>query len=185
MTVVHVQNPKSNTTTFLLNFFIPGAGHVYASGGERWGLLITNIICAVLAPFVYVTLAGNVIVWVIAMAMSASVTSEYNARLEQVAHAEVESRELDAKKVVGAEVARQFAKVHEMVGAGLVTTEEADRLRAETIATCMNGWTSEEMIEFLSPFAPLVKSGAISDSDLAEVKKAYALIRKSKPAMSA
>ncbi len=181
----HQAPPKSAGVTFILNFLIPGAGHVYASGGEKWGLLAMNIVCAVLAPLVYVTLIGNVVIWLVAMASSASVTAEYNGRADQQVRADAESRQLDAKRVVGADVARQLVKIHDMATAGLVSPDEAAKLRADTISSCMNGWTSEEMIEFLSPFAALMKSGAMTDADLAEVKKAYALIRKGKPAMAA
>ena len=69
---------KSTGTTFLLNFLIPGTGHLYASGGERWGYFATNLTCAVLGTVLIFPWLGNIIVWLIAMIDSDNVTTHYN-----------------------------------------------------------------------------------------------------------
>ena len=73
-------SPKSSGTTLLLNFLIPGAGHVYASNGERWGYLAANIVCAVSGACIYLPWIGNVVIWIITMSASSEVTQEYNGR---------------------------------------------------------------------------------------------------------
>jgi hypothetical protein len=165
-----------------LNFFIPGAGHLYASGGERWVLFVMNIICAISVPVVYVTFIGNLIIWIVAMVGSRGITDEYNQRLEAPVRAALDEKAINEDRVVGADVARQLAKIHETQIAGLIDALEAQRLRTDTLSKASGGWSSEGMIEFLSPFAALTKSGAISESDLAEIKRTYTLLKKGRPA---
>jgi len=82
---------RTVNTTFWLNFIIPGAGHLYASGGEKWWLLAAHIgfvfatmlLFAVAGPLGFFPMLLDVLVWIRGMVESRSVTEFYNEKYEE------------------------------------------------------------------------------------------------------
>ena len=101
---------KSAGTTLLLNFLIPGAGHLYASGGEKWGLFAINITCAVTGTFLYVPWIGNLIVWVVSMSDSGKVTRLYNEKLDDQIASEENAETERARRDKEREAVREKAE---------------------------------------------------------------------------
>jgi len=93
---------KSTPVTLLLNFFFPGAGHVYADG--RWKILVTNIGSSVAGsllagcagePRVYLLISFpiNTICWVVGLATSSKVTWEHNFQIQATYEDEEEAQD--------------------------------------------------------------------------------------------
>jgi hypothetical protein len=201
---------KSSGTTFILNFLIPGTGHLYASGGERWGPLAINIVCAVLGAVIVFPWIGNLIIWIYTMVTSGSITQEYNelhmdyeedlswkreqererGRVERAKREQREAQQriekaererIDEARVNGAELASKMAKVQTLVSAGVLDAAEGEAERAKIIAGCLNGWTGEDKLTFLGPFAELLNQGTLAATDLQAVKNLYSALSKKRP----
>lgn len=87
---------KSVSSTFWLNFFVPGAGHIYASAGEKWWLLAahigfvfaTMILFAVAGPLGLFPMLLDLLLWIRGMVESRSVTEFYNEKYEEQVESE-------------------------------------------------------------------------------------------------
>jgi hypothetical protein len=203
-------NQKSASTTFILNFLVPGVGHLYASGGKRAGPLAINIVCAVLGAVIYFPWLGNLIIWIYTMVTSSSVTDEYNAaylnndedlswRREEAQrrtreaqarraieetgrkHQREETERIEATQVRGGLLASQLAKVQTLVSAGVLEKSEGDAERAKIISSCLGGWTTEDKLTFLGPFAELLNQSTLAANDMQAVKNLYAALAKERP----
>lgn len=202
--------PKNNGTTLLLNFLIPGSGHVYASDGKEWGLLAANIVCAFTGALLILPWFALPFIWIIAMHGSSSVTQRYNQlelegqeeelwEAEQRRSAEMEAKEreaaqrareeaarlkseaIDAKRVTGSVLSQKMARLHPLQQTGVLSGDEVSRERAKLIAEALTGWTDEELADFMSPFAELKLSGALDSEALSAVKTVYGGLSKSRP----
>jgi TM2 domain-containing membrane protein YozV len=116
---------KSPSTTFWLNFFIPGSGHLYASGGERWGLFAINVGCALLGGLLIFPWIGNIVVWVMSMAQSSAITAEYNGRA--VEEADLAQRERAAADEQAARKRAEEARVRADEQARAAAREASER----------------------------------------------------------
>lgn len=205
---------KSGSTTFWLNFFIPGAGHLYASDGEKWGYLAINVGCALGGTVLVFPWLGNIVVWILSMMSSSAVTEEYNSRgaqaqdhdrslrqeeearqrqareaedrkkaeQQRITAAEAASRQaIDAREVRGEVLAQRFARLGVLTTTGMLSAAEAEGERRKLVAESVGGWTSQDLTEFLSPFADLLQQGASRPEDLVAVKGLYAALRKGRP----
>lgn len=205
---------KSAGTTLLLNILLPGAGHIYASDGERWGLLAVNLTCAITGTFLVLPWVGNVICWILAPVQSSSITEEYNRRsldaeedalreeqdrrreaAEAKAAAEAraeanqahqeETRAIDERRVTGEALARQLARLHALESTGVISDDELLQELRKITAKSVGGWTEESLADFLGPFAEMVQAGTITTSTLTTVKAIYAALQKHRPQASA
>lgn len=182
---------KSPGTTFLLNFLVPGAGHIYASGGERWGLLAAYLGCAALTPLLFVPVVALPVLWIVSMVQSSDITKEYNQRLAEAMRLheqrlleskrdEEVRREDESKKetsrISGSALARQLAKVAALGKAGILSAEELQREKAKILSSAYEGWTDEDLATFLSPFVGLVNEGSISQEELNEIKLMFEML---------
>jgi hypothetical protein len=192
---------KSLGTTVLLNLLIGGAGHVYASGGERWGFLVANLVCAVLAPFTGITALGCVLVWITSLLTSGTVVVEHNDRLKAKEEAVLEQRALKAAeekkaaeeataeenrlakaardKVSGAELALKVGRLSSLKASGMLTEEEYSQQTGQLLSEAYEGWTDEDLPTFLGPFAVHKESGSITDAQVQELKKLHSLLPRS------
>ncbi len=177
--------PKQTGITLLLNFLIPGAGHVYATNGERWGYLAGNIICAFLTPILLVPFLGNLAIWVITLMESSAVTETANRKLLSTEESQViekeRSREIENSRLRGEELAQSYMKLQTLRNAGVMSDEECVNEKRRLIAKNLNGWTDQQMVDFLGPFAQLVNEGAISENELRSIKSLYAALSKERP----
>jgi hypothetical protein len=78
-----VAGEKIPGTALLLNFLLPGAGHLYGSGGKRGtAVLVVNLICGVITaalfaaapPFAIPTFLVQLILWIQSMSYARAVT---------------------------------------------------------------------------------------------------------------
>lgn len=161
---------KSGGVTFLLNFFIPGTGHVYASGGERWGLLAINIGCAIAGAFLILPWLGNLIVWVLAMVQSSSVTNEYNNRLIDSLDAEEdrarqlrEQQRRDERKAKAAAAEREASE--KAAAAERAAAQEAQR------AVDAKRVSGADLAERFAKLATLVSAGVMAEAEADSERK--------------
>jgi hypothetical protein len=185
---------KEVWATLLINFFFPGGGHLYASGGkEGMPILVGSLVCWVLTPFVYVTGIPILIFVVITMAQSQEITGKYNllleddeedrrasneARLAREREVTEEAALKQKREVKGEALARQYRQISTLVAADVLSEAEACEERKKLIVGAMDGWIAEDVTAFLTPFAPLKSEGVVSDEDLAAVKSLYKTLPK-------
>ena len=194
---------KNPNTTGILNFFIPGVGHLYASGGEKWGLFVINLLCAFTGAVLILPWIGNLIVWIVALLQSTAVTNEYNSRaekwVEERAREEEERVEkederrleeqedaareqrIDARHVSGEDLAQRYARLHSLVVTGVLSEDERKAEQGKLIDSSNIGWTKEDVADFLGPFAVLVREGECTEDELAEIKGLYSGLAKDRP----
>ena len=201
---------KSSSTTLLLNFLIPGSGHLYASGGEKWGLFVGNLVCAFSGAVLILPWIGNLVIWGIAMVDSSNVTAVYNIRHDDqeeeavlhqraVAHAEAQATAqaiaqteaeetararkagIDSRQLDGEALAQKFARLSVLASTGVMDAEEISSEHKKIISSSLSGWTEQDIATFLGPFAQLLSQGMIDDSMLKSVKSVYGAIPKSRP----
>lgn len=201
---------KKSSTTLLFNFLIPGTGHLYASGGEKWGLFVGHLVCAFTGAFLILPWVGNVIIWLIAMVDSSSVTAMYNirhddqveeavrhqaaaaqakseAKAKAIARTEAEetarAREatIDSRQLDGEALAQKFARLSVLASTGVMDADEISSEHRKIISSSLTGWTDQDIATFLGPFAQLLSQGMIDDSILKSVKTVYSAIPKSRP----
>jgi hypothetical protein len=166
-----VTGAKSPSLALSFNFFIPGSGHLYASGGTKgWGLLIGNLLLGMTVPFVYVTFLGNVIIWIYAMATAGGVARDYNRQLEAALEQQRASRAADALLVRGAQLAEEFRKLASLRKINVLSEEEFTRQRSAVVEGLIGRRTTESLGEFFVPLAALIESGELRTADIDRLK---------------
>jgi hypothetical protein len=115
-------------------------------------------------------------------AAEAQAEAERQAKKEaaMVKKAEV-AQAVDAKHVCGADVAQKFMKVQTLVSAGVMDETEGKTERAKMFAKLVSGWTDEDMMDFLAPFAEMKTQNVLSDQDMRAVKNLYGALSKKRP----
>lgn len=182
-------NYKSSGIALLLNFLLPGAGHLYASGGSKGvALLIVNIVVALLFPVVYFTILINIGIWIYAMATSSSVTAEYNALLDgQIAQSKRESevraeqaetskrlaQEQAARRITGYALAEEFSKLAKLRDMKVITDNELALKKEGIFSGLREKYTNENIGDFFIPFGILIEGGVVDQSDVDRLKEIY------------
>jgi hypothetical protein len=193
------QSPKAEGTAQLLDFFLPGAGHIYGTAGEKGvGLLVANILCAITVPFVYVTFIVNIILWIYALATATSVTRGRNSRIieaqNMIRSSAQDAQQEEARKraaqqdmkqraeaeqrtlVTGREVALELSKLDVLRKMKVVAEPEFQSKKGEFIVALMQKKTRESMADFFMPLGQLFESNVIDQGDIDALKKLYAVI---------
>ena len=88
---------------------------------------------------------------------------------------------IDAKRVSGADVAQKFMKIQTLVSAGVMDETEGKTERAKMFAKLVGGWTEEDKMDFLAPFAEMKTQNVLSDQDMRAVKNLYGALTKKRP----
>lgn len=178
---------KSPQTAFILDFFFPGVGHLYASGGEQGaGLLIANILVAATIPFVYVTALISFVIWGYAWTTARDVALEYNKKVAAQSRAgadqlkEIERlravQDTQARLIRGLELAEEVRKLASLRKMNVISDVELATQKRQLIDQLRTRQTTESVADFFLPLGPLLDSGDIVDADIAELKLIHAMI---------
>jgi hypothetical protein len=90
--------------------------------------------------------------------------------------------EVRSQRVRGAEVAQRYARLTVLETTGVLSQAEVAAERKKIVANAVaNGWTDEDLTEFLGPFADLVSGGTLDGESLQLVKALYASLKKGRP----
>lgn len=177
---------KSEGLAILFNFLFTGAGHIYASGGQRVGLLIAALICGATVPFLYVTIIGNLVMWIVGMATGASVAREYNEALdaeEESLIKEARRNEIDriemAKLISGSTVATEIAKLANLKSMNIISADEFRVKKNEFIRNLLTNRVEESMADFFMPLGTMVQDQTLELEELEKLKTVYSQIFKS------
>lgn len=187
-----MRTEKKTGVTLLLNFLLPGVGHLYASNGESGvGILIANIVCGLLTPFLYLPIFVCLVLWIVAMAQSGSVTAKWNRYFDSMHEAEVFEKEERAERqtrearraelenqnrITGHMLSRELSKLEALLATGLLDEDEAQKQKQQVLSRALDKWTDEDLPTFLSPFGTLVAEGALSKEEVSRVKMIHGSI---------
>ena len=153
-----MKQQRNNGVTLGLNFFFPGAGHLYASGGEEGAaMLIFSIVMAVLTPMLVFPGILALIVWIAALAGSGEITNKYNALAEeqqQTAVKAVEDQRRKDKQAAAALTAKEAERKAEELGR---KAAEAEHLKRRVIG--------EELAKQMVKVSALKKAGVLTDDE--------------------
>ena len=187
---------KDSSVTLLLNIFIPGAGHVYASDGKEWGLLVANIACAFFGMILLLPLFALPFIWLHAIIESGSVTKKYNQTNEISLQKEIElnnknqeekniqielKNKIDSQYVNGTGLAQKFSKLSILHQSSVLSEEELLSEYKKLILLMTSSWTDEDVMTFFAPFSELLKQDLIGQDLLKRIKLAYSAMPKQRP----
>ena len=192
-----VSGEKSGGTAVLLDFLLPGVGHLYGSGGSRGtGLLVASIILGVLSAALFATLPPlvlgtglfQIVIWIQAMATAGSVVKEYNNRLRakvmqhaQAAHeaGEVRARQQKAaeteaaRQITGQAVADELHKIANLKKMGIINEPEFVSQTDAFFQQLTDRVTTESIGDFFTPIGKLVEEDEISQENVERLKAIY------------
>lgn len=165
-------NKKELWIALLLNFLIPGAGHIYA-GKQSPGipLLIASVVCVVLSGLI-LPLLPLLGIWIYALATTREVIEEYNRQLE----ADEAKATADAANQITPEAfGRQLSKAHQLFTAGIINAAELSAKKSLYIQDLQSKTLKGEVDDFLLTIAPMKQANVLSDEEIASIKKALLL----------
>jgi hypothetical protein len=174
-----LQDIRSPGTALLLDFLLPGAGHIYGSRGQKGiGLLVCNLVCGMTVPFVYVTFIINVILWIYALATATSVTEAHNLAVRQAVGergAMLQQAKLEQTlRVTGGALAAEVGKLDGLRRMRIMADNEFESQKKALLDGLVGRKTMEPMTDFFLPLAPLVESKVLTDEDLRKIKRIFA-----------
>ena len=162
---------KSAGVTFLLNFFFPGGGHLYASGGRAGGGILTiSIICSILTYYIYVPAFLVLLLWIYTLATSGAITAEHNSELKF--ERKMEAWEAQRPMREAAKLKQQELERKESLAAENETRkrQEEDRRQQREQAQI----SGKAVAERLSKIAGLIQAGVFTeDEGVSERDKVY------------
>ena len=163
------QVKKEFWIAFLINFFFPGGGHIYAGDTEKgvW-ILAIYLVCWILTPFIYIP--GIVVLgtWGYALFTSKSVVEEYNENLiEQKEKAEKEEK----KKIDVQEFIEQLDKAKQLFSAEIISENEFIDRKRSIISQLAFKSLDDNPDELLLAIASMKQSGDITDDEIKDIKK--------------
>ncbi len=155
----------------LLNFFFPGAGHIYAGKQSGIPLLIASGVCIVLSGLILpvLPLLG---IWIYALATTRDVVDEYNSQAE--AHA-AKARTQTANQITPEDFVHQVSKARQLLAAGIIDEAEFSARKSSSILDLQFKTLKGDVDDLLLRIAPLKQANVLSDEEIASIKKALLL----------
>jgi hypothetical protein len=165
-------NKKELWIALLLNFFIPGVGHIYA-GKQSPGvpLLIASVICVILSAFV-LPLFALLGIWIYALATTRQAVEECN---RQVDADEAKATADAANHITPEAFGRQLSKAHQLFTAGIIDAAEFSAKKCSCIQDLQFKTLKGDVDDVLLAIAPMKQANVLSDEEVAAIKKALIL----------
>ena len=175
--------PKQFWLAFVLNFFLPGAGHLYAGRNQTGAiLLIANVISWSLT-FIYIGFVGVLITWVWALVDSDAVVKAYNSALaekkqqyqERVREEEEERAKSEQEKketvMTSKDILDALNKANKLYSSEIITQAEFVERKATIIGELQFKKVEGDPDDLLLAIVPLVNSGVISQEEVKAIKE--------------
>lgn len=154
---------------FLINFFFPGGGHIYAGKTEKgaW-LLVISFICAILTPLVYITIVASIVIWIYTLVTSQSVVDEYNKGIIEI---EKKSVEEEKTHIHIQEFIEGLNNTNQLFSSEIISEQEFNSRKNSIISQLSYKKLVEDPDKLLLSLVPLKQSGVLSEEEIKEIKK--------------
>ena len=146
---------KSGGLTFGINFFLPGLGHVYATGAKKgWGLFGAHLLGGLLSPFTAgLTLLVSLFVWVVALVESFALAESENSFKEAFGSDEEHAARINRIRATRAQELARMEREREAKVAASEQKRHESKLEGQTVASD------------LSKIKALQRSGVLSEAE--------------------
>lgn len=154
---------------FVINFFLPGGGHLYAGDSDRGTIiLIINIVCWALTPALVVTVLGVLGTWIYALVTTQEAVEERNKEIEKERKKEIEK---EKKRLSIQEFVGKFEKAQKLKSADIISEEEFLNKKDSIIRELSYKKIDGEPDDILLAIAPLKQGNVLEKEEVDEIKK--------------
>ena len=161
------QQPRRFWIAFLLNFLLPGAGHIYVGNNQHgvW-LIVGNVLGWTLVPFGvgFVPVIGT---WLYSLATIDSECKKYN---ESFVAAEAAAEGRRQAEVDIAEILGLVNSASQLLSAGMINAEEFTVRKLAAISLLSVRRLREPADQLLLALVPYRAKGLLSDDELTRIK---------------
>jgi len=166
---MNYQRSKEFWIAFLVNFFFPGGGHIYAGDTERGVLLlIFYLLSCALIPALYFTAAPALGIWIYALATSKKVVDEYEDKVETQKKEIVEH---EKQFINTQEFIENLNKANQLFLAEIINAKEFEARKNSIINELTYKKLKDEPDNLLLSLVTLKQSGVLSTSDVQLIKR--------------